>query len=67
MTLAALARTGLLVAGLASAVLVVGVAWRSDKAPATAHAGDLTPPCSSCDARHARLRKAGTDPLEIVE
>ncbi len=67
MTLATRALTGLLVAGLAGAVLVASLAWRADNAPATAHAGDLTPPCSSCDARHARLRDGGTDPLEIVE
>ena len=55
--------TGLVVA-LGLAVQVLGTDALSTPAQA---AKPLPPPCSSCDARHARLRAGPIDALETKE
>lgn len=65
MTSAAQMRARIAVAGGAVALAVHAI--RDDRPPAAPPSAAAKPPCSGCDARHARLREARIDLTEVRE
>ena len=55
------------VVGLFGLLALAVYSGRTESPPAAAIAAALPPPCSSCDARHARLSDVGIGALEAQE